>query len=63
MRKFKNPRSIFLRIYKLVFRYFDPRKRNSKDKKIIKSFQQHYLPNSDRQNDQKTLELAIYQPI
>ena len=62
MRKFKNPRSIFFKnIYKLGFRYFDPRKRNSKDKKIIKSFQQHYLPNSvTGKIDQKTLEISHF---
>ena len=62
MRKLKNPRSIFFKnIYKLGFRYFDPRKRNSKDKKIIKSFQQHYLPNSvTGKIDQKTLEISHF---
>ena len=34
----------FKNLYKIGYRYFDILKRNKKDKFIIKSFQQHYLP-------------------
>ena len=34
----------FKNLYRIGYRYFSIRNRNSKDKKIVKSFQQHYLP-------------------
>ncbi len=36
----------FKNLQKLGYRYFNVHKRNQRDKKIIRSFQQHYLPNN-----------------
>jgi N-acetylmuramoyl-L-alanine amidase len=47
--------TFFKNLYKLGYRYFNINKRNALDKKIIKSFQQHYLPkNVNGKLDQKT---------
>ena len=51
--------NFFQNINKLGYRYFDIYKRNTKDNKVIKAFQQRYLP--DRVNgkiDQKTFEIS-----
>ena len=51
----------FKYLYKLGYRYFSLNKRTSEDKKIIKSFQQHYLPdNVTGKLDQKTLKISHF---
>lgn len=45
----------------LGFQYFSLRKRNSSDKKIIKSFQSHYCPkNVNGKIDQKTFKISHF---
>ena len=58
-----NPKQIEILFYKnllkLGYRYFSVKKRKSTDKKIIKSFQQHYLPYQvTGKIDQKTFEIS-----
>ena len=54
-------RVFFKNIKKLGYRYFNIQRRNSKDKKIIKSFQQHYMPyNVTGKLDQKTFIISQY---
>jgi N-acetylmuramoyl-L-alanine amidase len=49
----------FKNLYKIGYRYFKINKRFKKDKIIIKSFQQHYLPqNVSGKIDLKTLEIS-----
>ena len=49
----------FLNLKKLGYRYFNIYKRSSSDRKIIKSFQQHYLPkNITGKVDQKTFKIS-----
>ena len=51
----------FINLQKIGYRYFKIHKRNIKDKKVIKSFQQHYLPNNvSGKIDQKTLEISYF---
>ena len=51
----------FKNLYKLGYRYFRIYKRNIKDKKVVKSFQQHYLPkNVTGKVDQKTLKISHF---
>ena len=51
----------FRNLHLLGYRYFDIKKRSSKDKKIVKSFQQHYLPNNvTGKIDQKTLKISNF---
>ena len=51
----------FKNLYKIGYRYFDTFKRNKKDKFIIKSFQQHYLPqNVSGKIDIKTLKISHF---
>ena len=53
--------SFFNNLQKLGYRYFSLRKKNFKDKKIIKSFQQHYLPNNvTGKIDKKTLKISYF---
>ena len=53
--------SFFKNLQKLGYRYFNVYKRSSKDKKIIRSFQQHYLPNNvTGLIDQKTLKISHF---
>ena len=53
--------SFFKNLQKLGYRYFNVYKRSSKDKKIIRSFQQHYLPNNvTGQIDQKTYKISHF---
>ena len=53
--------SFFKNLYKLGYRYFSIKKRQPNDKKIIKSFQQHYLPhNVTGVIDQKTFEISHF---
>ncbi len=51
----------FKNLQKLGYRYFLLQKRNFKDKKIIKSFQQHFLPNNvTGKIDLKTYEISHF---
>ena len=58
----KNIKFLFFKnLKKLGYRYFSIRKRSYKDKKIIKSFQQHYLPkNVTGKIDQKTYKISHF---
>ena len=58
----KQKQSIFFKnLQKLGYNYFDINKRNFKDKKIIKCFQQHYLPNNvTGKIDKKTFEISHF---
>ena len=57
---FKNKEiSFFKNLKKLVYRYFNIHKRNHKDKKVIKIFQQHFLPkNVTGKIDNKTFYIS-----
>ena len=49
----------FKNLRKLGYRYFKIHKRNFRDKRIIKSFQQHYLPNNiTGKIDKKTYKIS-----
>ena len=51
----------FKNLKKLGYRYFNIEKRNFQDHKIIKSFQQHYLPkNVTGKIDQKTFQISQF---
>jgi N-acetylmuramoyl-L-alanine amidase len=51
--------SFFKNLKKIGYRYFSIHKRTYKDKKIIKVFQQHYLPeNVTGKIDQKTFDIS-----
>ena len=51
----------FKNIYKIGFRYFKVKKREQKDSFIIKSFQQHYLPqNVSGKINLKTFKISHY---
>jgi N-acetylmuramoyl-L-alanine amidase len=53
--------AFFKNLKKLGYRYFSIHKRNIKDKKVVKSFQQHYLPNNiTGKLDQKTLKISHF---
>ena len=58
----KNINNLFFKnLYKIGYRYFNLNRRNSKDKKIIKAFQQHYMPkNVTGKIDQKTFSISHY---
>lgn len=58
----KNKNVLFFKyLHKLGYRYFSLSKRTSEDKKIIKSFQQHYVPdNVTGKLDQKTLKISHF---
>ena len=58
----QNREKLFFKNLKILgYRYFSIYKRNSKDKKIIRSFQQHYLPdNVNGEIDQKTFETSYF---
>ena len=59
--KKKNESQFFKNLYKIGYRYFNINKRNSDDKKIIKSFQRHYLPsNVTGRLDQKTFKISHF---
>ena len=54
-------KQFFKNLYKIGYRYFSIKKRNLRDKKIIKSFQQRYLPNSvTGKIDEKTLKISYF---
>ena len=56
--KNKSEKIFFKNLRKIGYQYFNLKKRNNKDKKIIKSFQQHYLPNNvTGKIDAKTLKI------
>ncbi len=51
----------FKNLKKLGFRYFSVRRRSSKEKRIIESFQQHYLPKQvTGKIDKKTLKISYF---
>ena len=53
--------SFFKNLKKLGYRYFQINKRNFNDKRVIKSFQQHYLPkNVTGKIDKKTFEISHF---
>ena len=58
----KKPEKLFFKnLKKLGYRYFNIQKRNIKDVKIIKCFQQHYLPkNVTGRVDLKTLKISHF---
>ena len=59
--KKKIEKIFFQNIKKLGYRYFDVQRRSNKDKKIVKSFQQHYSPNNVTSKiDQKTFIISQY---
>ena len=58
----KNRNVLFFKyLHKLGYRYFSLSKRTSIDRRIIKSFQQHYVPdNVTGKLDQKTLKISHF---
>ena len=51
----------FKNLKKIGYRYFSIYKRNNKDKKIIRSFQSHYLPNNlSGKIDKKTYDISHF---
>ena len=51
----------FKNLHKFGYRYFNLSKRSKKDKKVIKSFQQHFLPNNvSGKIDQKTFKISHF---
>tara|TARA_A100001015_G_scaffold297969_1_gene380090 strand:- start:114 stop:737 length:624 start_codon:yes stop_codon:yes gene_type:complete len=51
----------FQNLYNLGYRYFNIHKRELSDKKVIQSFQMHYLPNNiSGKIDQKTLKISCF---
>ena len=63
--KFNNKKKIdnlfFKNLYKIGYRYFKIGRRSNKDKHIVKSFQQHYLPNNvSGKIDEKTFEISCF---
>ena len=54
----------FKNLKKLGYNYFSVHKKSSNDKKIIKSFQMHYLPNNvTGKIDQKTFKISYFLSI
>ena len=60
--EFKKSKVLFFKnLRKIGYRYFSLNKRNVSDKKIIKSFQQHYFPkNVTGKIDQKTFKISHF---
>ena len=57
----KKERYFFENLRKLGYRYFNINKRSALDKKIVKCFQQHYLPNNvTGKIDKKTFKISCY---
>ena len=57
----KKERYFFENLRRLGYRYFSTNKRRAQDKKIIKCFQQHYLPkNVTGKIDEKTFKISCY---
>ena len=59
---FRNSHQVFFKnLKKIGYRYIDNKKNKTEDKKIIKSFQQHYLPRSvNSKIDKKTLQISHF---
>ena len=54
-------KAFFRNIKKIGYRYFNIQRRNKSDKNIVKSFQQHYLPNKvSGKVDQKTFIISHF---
>ena len=61
LRERKMKMLFFKNLKKLGYGYFNVKKRNLSDVKIVKSFQQHYLPNSvTGKIDKKTYEISHF---
>ena len=58
----KNEQTVFFKnLKKIGYRYFSIYKRSLKDKKVVKSFQQHFAPkNVTGKIDEKTLKISKY---
>ena len=57
----KNEVQFFKNLQRLGYRYFDIHRRKNADKKIIRSFQQHFLPNNiSGKIDQKTFIISHF---
>ena len=57
----KIEKAFFRNIYKIGYRYFNIQRRNKGDKNVVKSFQQHYLPNKvTGRIDQKTYIISHF---
>ena len=51
----------FKNLQKLGYKYFNVYKKNINDKRVIRCFQQHYLPNNlSGKIDQKTLKISYF---
>ena len=59
--KKKIEQAFFKNIKKIGYRYFNVQRRNKRDKNIVRSFQQHYLPNKvTGKVDQKTFIISHF---
>jgi N-acetyl-anhydromuramyl-L-alanine amidase AmpD len=63
--KFMNKKNIeklfFKNLYKIGYRYFSIHKRSNKDRHVIQSFQQRFLPKSvSGKIDQKTYKISHF---
>ena len=57
----KLDRLFFKNLRKIGYRFFSVNRRRNKDRKIVKSFQQHFLPNNvTGKIDQKTFEISHF---
>ena len=57
----KLQQAFFRNIKKIGYRYFNVKRRNKRDKNIVKSFQQHFLPNKvTGRVDQKTYKISHF---
>ena len=57
----KNENLFFKNLFRIGYRYFKVNKRTKDDKYIIRSFQQHYVPQKvSGKIDQKTLEISHF---
>ena len=61
VKSIKLDKIFFKNLKELGYRYFNIKRRNFKDQKIIKSFQRHYLPrNVTGKIDQKTFQISQF---
>ena len=61
LNKKKIEKAFFQNIQRIGYRYFKPQRRNKRDKNIVKSFQQHFLPNKvTGRVDQKTYKISHF---
>ena len=59
--KKKTESDFYKNLKKIGYRYLSTSKKGTKNKKIIKSFQQHYLPNNvTGKIDKKTLKISHF---